>query len=174
MSHICKRFFRFELQLKQLLTKYQIFTKLPQIPHIHKNRNFSSIIAFFFQTNCFIPINFMAARDMSGVLFFIFASCEPLRQLHFWKLMGLLIGSAMFGATFNLVTWAVSDYRNFWNTERSSLNINSFTWNNCFSYRNFRLPMSALATIYSKCTAKIEFPIGSFYVTILLMLTLEV
>ena len=25
---------------KQLLTKYQIFTKLPQISHIHKNRNF--------------------------------------------------------------------------------------------------------------------------------------
>ena len=62
-----------------------------------------------------------------------------------------------------LLTWLpVSDYRNFWSTERSSLNINSFTWNNCFSYRNFRLPMSALATIYSKCTAKIDFPIGYF------------
>ena len=62
-----------------------------------------------------------------------------------------------------LLTWLhVSDYRNFWKTERSNLNINSFTWNNCFSYRNFRLPMSALATVYSKCTAKIDFLIGYF------------
>ena len=42
------------------------------------------------------------------------------------------------------------DYRNFWNTERSSLNINSVALiNNCFSYRNFRLPMSASATVYT-------------------------
>ena len=55
----------------------------------------------------------------------------------------------------------VLTYRNFWNTERSSLNVNSFALNNCFSYRNFnRLPMSALATVYSKCTAKIDFSIG--------------
>ena len=71
------------------------------------------------------------------------------------------------------------DYRNFWNTERSSLNINSFALNNCFSYRNFRLPMSALATVYGKWTAKIDFSIGIYHVyvrpyTILLMLTLEV
>ena len=26
--------------VKQLFTKYQILTKLPQISHIHKNRNF--------------------------------------------------------------------------------------------------------------------------------------
>ena len=30
--------------MKQLLTKYQFFKKLAQILHIHKNRNFSSII----------------------------------------------------------------------------------------------------------------------------------
>ena len=40
------------------MTKYQIFTILPQISHIHKFRNFSSIFATF-ETNCFIPINFM-------------------------------------------------------------------------------------------------------------------
>ena len=45
--------------IKQLLTKYEIFTKLPQIPHIQINRNFSSIFATF-STNCFTPINFMA------------------------------------------------------------------------------------------------------------------
>ena len=114
----------------------------------------------FFLDQLLHPYKFHG-RGMSVILFFIFASCEPLRQLHVWKLMGLLIGSAMFGATFNLVT-CVGLYRNFWNTERSSLNINSFTWNNCFSYRNFRLPMSALATIYSKCTAKIDFPTDYF------------
>ena len=41
------------------MTKYQIFTILPQISHFHKYRNFSSIFATFW-TNCFIPINFMA------------------------------------------------------------------------------------------------------------------
>ena len=54
----------------------------------------------------------------------------------------------------------MSDYRIFWNAERNSLNIKSFTLNNCFSYRNFRLPMSALATVYGKCIAKIDFSIG--------------
>ena len=44
----------------------------------------------------------------------------------------------------------VIDYRYFWNTERTSLNINSVAViNNCFSYRNFRLPMSASATVYT-------------------------
>ena len=38
MHHIimCKKIFRFELLLGQLLTKYQCFTKLPQISHTHK------------------------------------------------------------------------------------------------------------------------------------------
>ena len=45
--------------IEQLLTKYQIFTKFPQIPHFHKNHNFSSIFATSY-TDCFIPINFMA------------------------------------------------------------------------------------------------------------------
>ena len=44
---------------KQLLTEYQIFKKFPKISHIHKNRNFLSIILTFY-TNCFFPINFMA------------------------------------------------------------------------------------------------------------------
>ena len=34
-QHMCKGIFRFELL--QLLTKYQIFMKLPQISHIHKS-----------------------------------------------------------------------------------------------------------------------------------------
>ena len=33
--------------IKQLLTKYQIFTILPQISHFHKYRNFSSIFCNF-------------------------------------------------------------------------------------------------------------------------------
>ena len=31
--------------IMHLLTKYKIFTKLPKISHIHKNRNVVSIIA---------------------------------------------------------------------------------------------------------------------------------
>ena len=57
--------------IKQLLTKYQNFTKLPQIPHIHINRIFLDQLLH--------PYKFHG-RDMSGILFFNFASCEPLNS----------------------------------------------------------------------------------------------
>ena len=47
VSHVCKRIFKIQALIKQLLTKYQIFTILPQISHFHKYRNFSSIFATF-------------------------------------------------------------------------------------------------------------------------------
>ena len=47
MCHTCAKIFEIRNLFKQLLTKHQIFTKLPQIPHIHINRNFSSIFATF-------------------------------------------------------------------------------------------------------------------------------
>ena len=68
--------FQIRASIKQLLTKYQIFTKLPQIPYIHINRNFSSIFATF-KANCFTPINFMAGK-FQEYSFSFFASCEPL------------------------------------------------------------------------------------------------
>ena len=39
--------FQIQTLIKQLLTKYQIFTKLPQISHIYSYRNFLSIIVIF-------------------------------------------------------------------------------------------------------------------------------
>ena len=59
MCHTCAKEFEIRASIKKLLTKYQIFTKLPQISHFHKFRNFLSIFATF-ETNCSIPINFMA------------------------------------------------------------------------------------------------------------------
>ena len=48
MCHIyVQKDFQIRTLIKQLLIKYQIFTKLPQISHIHKNRNFLSIIGTF-------------------------------------------------------------------------------------------------------------------------------
>ena len=48
MCHTCaKDFFKIQALIKQLLTKYQIFTILPQVSHFHKYRNFSSIFATF-------------------------------------------------------------------------------------------------------------------------------
>ena len=38
----CAKGFLIQTLIKQLLTKYQFFTKLP-LSHIHKNRNCSSI-----------------------------------------------------------------------------------------------------------------------------------
>ena len=42
--HICAKGFLDLNFNKQLLTKYQIFKKLPQISHIHQNHSFLSII----------------------------------------------------------------------------------------------------------------------------------
>ena len=39
--------FKIQTSIKQLLTKYQFFPKVPEIPHIHITRNFSSILATF-------------------------------------------------------------------------------------------------------------------------------
>ena len=55
---------------KQLLTNYQIFTKLPQIPHIHKKRNFVSFIGTFLD-QLILPYKFYG-RDMQGTYFFYF------------------------------------------------------------------------------------------------------
>ena len=62
--------------LRQLLTKYQIFKILPQISHFHKNHNFSSIFTTLLDQLLHPYKSY--GRDMSGILFFIFASCEPL------------------------------------------------------------------------------------------------
>ena len=59
------------------MTKYQFFTKLPQISHFRKNHNFSSIRNFSDQL--LLPYEFYG-RDMWEILFFIFASCERLKR----------------------------------------------------------------------------------------------
>ena len=61
MCHTCaKEFFEFELQLKSYWQNIKFSRYCPKFP-IFKFRNFSSIGLFAtFETNCFIPINFMA------------------------------------------------------------------------------------------------------------------
>ena len=81
VTHVQKISFKIQASIKQLLTKYQIFTILPQISHFHKNRNFSSIFCNFLD-QLLHPYKFYG-RDMSEIPFFIFASCEPLTlQVH--------------------------------------------------------------------------------------------
>ena len=61
--------------IKQLLTRYQIFTKLPIFQvHLH-----------FFQTNCFIPINFMAGTclEYSFPFFFSFFFLPIVSSLYY-------------------------------------------------------------------------------------------
>ena len=64
--------------IKQVLTKYQILTILPQISHVHKNHIFFKYICNFLD-QLLHPYKFYD-RDRSGILFFIFASCEPLKR----------------------------------------------------------------------------------------------
>ena len=75
VTHVQKNF-EILASIKQLLTKYQIFMILPQISHFHINRNFSSIFVTFLD-QLLHPYKFYG-RDMPGILFFIFTSCEPL------------------------------------------------------------------------------------------------
>ena len=81
-----KEFLKIRASIKKLLTKYHIFTILPQISHFQQFRNFSSIFATF-ETNCFIPISFMAGTCQE-YSFFIFASCHPLTSHHWWSERG--------------------------------------------------------------------------------------
>ena len=79
VTHV-QKIFKIQALIKQLLTKYQIFTILPQISHFHKYRNFSSIFCNFLDQ--LLHSYKFHGRDMSGiVLFFIFASCHPLKLL---------------------------------------------------------------------------------------------
>ena len=79
MCHTCAKEFLIWASIKQLLTKYQVFTILPQISHFHKNRNFFKYFCNFLD-QLLHPYKFYG-RGMSGILFFIFASCEPLVKL---------------------------------------------------------------------------------------------
>ena len=72
--------FEIRASIKQLLTKYQIFTILPQISHFYKYRNFSSIFCNFLH-QLLHPYKFYG-RDVPGILFFIFASFEPLNNIY--------------------------------------------------------------------------------------------
>ena len=71
-----QKYFQIQTLIKQLLTKYQIFTKLPQISHIHRNRNFFKY-NWNFLDQLLLSYKFHD-RDVWGIDFFIFASCEPL------------------------------------------------------------------------------------------------
>ena len=62
--------------IRQLLTKYQFFKKLPQISHTHKNCKFKSIIGLFFRPTA-STLEILLQWHVRNVLF-IFASCEPL------------------------------------------------------------------------------------------------
>ena len=77
MSRMCKRILN--LSFNQAVTdKISNFHKIAT-NSTYINRNFSSIFATF-QINCFIPLSFMAGTCEEYSLF-IFASCEPLRNI---------------------------------------------------------------------------------------------
>ena len=65
-----KRIFKFEL--KAVIDKISNFHDIAT--HFHKYRNFSSIFAAFLEQ--LLHFYKFYGRDMSGILFFIFASCD--------------------------------------------------------------------------------------------------
>ena len=74
---MCKRILRFTL-IKQLLVKSRFFKKLPQISHIYKICNFSSIIVFFRQL--LLPCKFYGS-SMKWILFFQFCQLRAVTIL---------------------------------------------------------------------------------------------
>ena len=90
MCHTCaKEFLNLSLIKSSYWQNINFFTILPQISHFHKNRNFSSIFATFLD-QLLHPYKFYD-RNMSRILFFIFASCESLenrlKERHFYQNM---------------------------------------------------------------------------------------
>ena len=74
-----KKNFDIRTSIKKLLAKYRFFKKLPQISHICKNRYFSCITVIFLE-QLLLPYIFHGS-GMRGILFFNFASYEPLNLL---------------------------------------------------------------------------------------------
>ena len=78
---MCKRMFRFELQLgpvKAVIDKISNFHEIaPNFTYSHKLYFLKYICNFLDQLLPVYPYKFQG-RDISGIFFFIFASCEPL------------------------------------------------------------------------------------------------
>ena len=73
VSHYVQKDCWIRALIKQLLTKYQIFTKLPQISHTHKNHNLLSVIGNWYIGQLFVPYK-LYDRDIQGI--YIFRFCQ--------------------------------------------------------------------------------------------------
>ena len=78
MSHMCKRIVRFELQFSSYWQNIKFSRNCPKF-HIFTKIVICKFICNFLD-QLLHPYKFHG-RDMSGILFFIFASCEPLTPL---------------------------------------------------------------------------------------------
>ena len=77
MSHMCKRIFKFELQLSSYWQNIKFSRHCPKIhifPKIVILQVYLQLLDQLLHTYKFY------GRDMPGILFFIFANCEPLNQ----------------------------------------------------------------------------------------------
>ena len=80
MSHICKRTFEFKLQLRSYWQNIKFSRYCPKFPIFTNFVIFQVYLQLLRQL--LHPYKFYG-RDMSGILFFIFASCHPLKkELH--------------------------------------------------------------------------------------------
>ena len=84
MSHMCKRIFTFELQLRSYWQNIKFSRYCPKF-NILTNIVIFQVYLQLFRSTASSPYKFYG-RDMSGILFFIFGSCEPLNNLihHFF------------------------------------------------------------------------------------------
>ena len=78
VSHMCKRIFEFELQLRSYWQNIKFSRYCPKFP-IFTNFVIFQVYLQTFETNCFIPINFM---EGTGILFFHFCQLPPVKLVY--------------------------------------------------------------------------------------------
>ena len=78
VSHVCKRIFKFKLQLISYWQNVKFSRYCPKF-HIFTKIVIFQVFLTLFRPNASSLYNFYG-RGMSGILFFIFASCEPLKE----------------------------------------------------------------------------------------------
>ena len=89
ITYVQKDFY-IQICIKQLLTKYQILLKFAQTFR-YSQKWYSFKYNWKFLDQLFLPYKFYG-RDMMGIYFFNFASCEPLKNLDLKRLKCCISG----------------------------------------------------------------------------------
>ena len=115
--------FYIQTLIKQLFTKYQIFKKLPQILHIHKNGNFLSMIGIFLDQ--LLPPYKFYGGDMIEIYFLKFYQLSTVKTKSFMLCFCLFVCFFFSFCCFTCPCYTVSS------TTCGSTVVACFVWVHC-------------------------------------------